>query len=260
MGVSTKQSLRHVESVLSALQILDRFATEPRYNVKQLIEKTGLTRNRIMRLCGTLVKQNYLVQDLASKTFSLGFQIIILSKAFEKNCNLATVARLFLKKLARDTGESASFYIQKGTNRLVLAREEGTHDIRYSVAEGARLPLHAGAGGKVILAFSSEKVKRSIIKSGKLPRFTSHTITDPRELEAELAKVRSSGYAFSQAERSPDAASIAAPVFDHENRLVGALGIAGPVSRFKDSKIIDYKRQVLEAASKLSRRLGWNTG
>jgi DNA-binding IclR family transcriptional regulator len=210
-----------------------------------------------MRLCGTLEKQKYLIQDLETKRFSLGFQIMVLNKAFEKSFHLVTIARSILKKLAQNTGESASLYVREGINRLVLAREEGAQEIRYSVAEGQRLPLHAGAGGKVILAFSPEEVKRRIIGRKKLTHFTPHTIIDIRALEAELVKVRSNGYAFSQSERSFDAASIASPVFDHENRLVGAISIGGPVSRFTAIKQPDYLKQVLEAANELSMQLGW---
>ena len=227
-----KETLRHVDAVLSALSILDCFLMESTLSVKQLIDMTGLTRNRVMRLCGTLEKGGYLIQDVEARHFGLGFQTLVLGKAFEKSNNLVTVARPILKELAQNTGESASLYVLEGTNRLVLAREEGTQVIRYSVAEGQRLPIHAGASGKTILAFSPEEVTRRLINNKPLPRFTPHTVTDRAMLKAELVKIRSNGYAFSQSERSIDAAAIAAPVFDHENRLVGAISLGGPVTRF----------------------------
>ena len=255
-----KETLRHVEAVLSALSILDCFVSEPVRSVKQLIEMTGLTRNRIMRLCGTLEKGGYLIQDFEARNFSLGFQIMVLGKAFDKSNNLITIARPILKELAQNTGESASLYVLEGTHRLVLAREEGTQVIRYLVAEGQRLPMHAGASGKVLLAFSREEVMGKLINDKKLTRFTPHTLTDPALLKAELAKIRSAGYAFSQSERATDAASVAAPVFDHENCLVGAISIGGPVTRFTSIHRPGYLEQVLKAAEKFSTRLGWKKG
>jgi len=252
-----KESLRHVEAVLSAVSILDCFEKEPILSVKQLIELTGLTRNRVMRLCGTLEKGGYLIQDLEARNFRLGFQIMVLGKAFEKSYNLINIARPILKELVQHTGESASLYVLEGTHRLVLAREEGTQAIRYSVAEGQRLPIHAGASGKTILAFSPEEVMRRLINKKKLTRFTPRTVTDPVLLEAELVKIRSNSYAFSQSERAMDAASLAAPVFNHENRLIGAISIGGPVTRFTVNNRPGYLEQVLKAAMRLSMRLGW---
>jgi len=252
-----KETLRHVEAVLSALSLLDCFVSKPVLSVKQLIEMTGLTRNRVMRLCGTLEKGGYLIQDLEARNFSLGFQIMVLGKAFDKNNNLISMARPILKELAQKTGESASLYVLEGNHRLVLAREEGTQVIRYLVAEGQRLPIHAGASGKILLAFSPEDVTSRLINGRKLTRFTPHTLTDPKLLKAELAQVRAAGYAFSHSERATDAASFSAPVFNHENGLVGAISIGGPVTRFTPVNRSSYLAQVLKAAEKLSTRLGW---
>lgn len=252
-----KETLRHVDAVLSALGILDCFVREPTLSVKQLIEMTGLTRNRVMRLCGTLEKGGYLIQDCEARSFSLGFQILVLGKAFDKRNNLATIVRPILKELAQNTGESASLYVLEGTNRLVLAREEGTQVIRYSVDEGQRLPIHAGASGKTILAFSPEEVTRRLINNKPLTRLTPYTVTDRTVLKAELVKIRSDGYAFSQSERAIDAAAIAAPVFDHENRLVGAISLGGPVTRFTANNRPGFLEQVLKASVKFSMRLGW---
>lgn len=254
----TKQTSRHVKAVLSALAILDCFETEPTLSVKQIVDITGFTRNRVMRLSGTLEKRGYLTQHPDSKKFSLGLQTMVLGKAFERNNNYVSIVRPILRQLAKNTGESATLFVQNGSDRLVLVREEGTQDIRYLVAEGQRLALHAGAGGKVLLAFGPESIKRKILSNKRLPAVTPHTITDPKELEAELAKVRSTGHAFSEAEATLDAASIAAPVFNYENKLVGALSIAGPITRFTKIKQIDYLKQVLETSNTLSMRLGWN--
>jgi DNA-binding IclR family transcriptional regulator len=57
-----------------------------------------------------------------------------------------------------------------------------------------------------------------------------------------------------------DAASIACPVFNHENRLVGAISIGGPVTRFTPDHRPGFVQQVLKAAEKLSTRLGCKKG
>ena len=131
MKQAPKETLRHVEAVLSALSLLDCFVTKPVLNVKELIEMTGLTRNRVMRLCGTLKKKGYLVQDLEAKNFGLGYQVMVLGKAFEKSNDLTTAARPILKELVQSTGESASLYVLEGSVVSCGLRKYGRSRVRH---------------------------------------------------------------------------------------------------------------------------------
>ena len=56
----TKQSERHVEAVLAALHVMDCFLKFPALGIKQIMDETGYTRNRVMRITGTLVHKGYL--------------------------------------------------------------------------------------------------------------------------------------------------------------------------------------------------------
>ncbi len=253
----TKQSERHVEAVLAALDVLDCFLTEDSLSIKDLMDRTGFSRNRVMRLSGTLLYKGYLLQDSKSGAYLPGPKLMALGKAFERKQNVVALVRPILLSLALGTGESASLYVREGLERVVLARGEGTQAIRYTVTEGQRMELHAGAGGKVLLAYAPREVLDAVIKDSGLAKRTSRTISDPDILKRELKKVRKQGYAASQGERISDSCAIAAPVFDIEENLVGVLGIAGPESRFTAGMFEDYLKQLLDAAQKLSRQLGW---
>ena len=140
---------------------------------------------------------------------------------------------------------------------IVLAREEGTQVIRYTVSEGQRMDLHAGAGGKVLLAFASEEILESFLSKSNMDKRTLQTITNKRKLKAELKQIRKQGFATSQGERVSDAYAIAAPVFDGDGGLVGALGIAGPISRFTVEIRKSLQNMIVDHADKVSSRLGW---
>jgi len=252
----TKQSERHVEAVLAALHVMDCFLTIPALGIKQIMDETGFTRNRVMRLTGTLIHKGYLVLDEARGAFTPGSKILTLSKVFEHNQRIVILVRPVLREIALHTGESVSFYIREGFDRVVLAREEGTQAIRYTVAEGQRMDLHAGAGGKVLLAFASEEILESFLSKSAMDKHTTQTITNKRKLTAELKKIRKQGFATSEGERVSDAYAIAAPVFDVDGGLVGALGIAGPVSRFIAGIRKSFQKMIVDHADKLSSRLG----
>ena len=257
MKAPTKQSERHIEAVLAALKVLDCFLMAPVLTIKQIIDMTGYTRNRVMRLTGTLLHKDYLVKVKDTGAYTPGPKVLALGKVFERSNNLIQMARPILREMALMTGESTSLYVRDGLERVVLAREEGTQFIRYTVSEGERMDLHAGAGGKILLAYAPKEVLRALEEYEQLAMRTSKTITEFSKLKKELAKIRRQGFAISMGERVQDACAIAVPVFEADNQLVCALAIIGPVSRFTTANRKAYTGQLLTAANKLSKALGF---
>ncbi len=257
MKKPTRQTDRHVEAVLAALDVLECFLAKPGLTTMEIMQATGFTRNRVMRLTGTLTHRGYLMADPPAGVFSTGPRVFALSKVFERNKGILLLVRPALREIALKTGESASLYVRDGLERVVLAREEGTHAIRQAISEGQRMDLHAGAAGKVILAYSPKDIFEAVVTRTGLPRLTPQTITDPGRLAVELEKVRKQGYAVSVAERAADACAIAAPVLDHGSELVGALAVAGPVSRFTRDVRRSYADLLTAVARRISRQLGW---
>ena len=253
----TKQAQRHVEAVLAALEVMDCFLTYPAMSIKQIMDATGFTRNRVMRLTGTLLHKGHLVLDESEGTFVPGPKIMALGKVFEQNRGIVILARPILRKIALTTGESVSLYVREGFERVVLAREESTQPIRYTVAEGQRMDLHAGAGGKVLLAFAPQEVLEAFIARDKVEKRTSRTITNKKKLVEELDRIREQGCAESTGERVSDASAIAAPVFDSNGDLVCVLGIAGPVSRFTTDIRKSHRKLFIDQADNLSKQLGY---
>ena len=90
-----------------------------------------------------------------------------------------------------------------------------------------RLPLHLGAPGRVILAFSGE--------AGVV-----------------YEEIRRKGFHISMGEREPQVSSVAAPVFGLNWRLLGSICISGPTSRLTEEVLTNHARWVMDAANRLS--------
>ncbi len=256
MRGKVKESTRHVEAVLKALDVLDCFQVQPLLPLKKISELTGMNKSRIIRLCGTLASKGYLVYDSEAQIYQLGSRILSLSKVYERSNNLGSLARPVLRYLANHTRESASLFVVDGLERVCLAREEGTFSIRYNIIEGQRMVLYAGAGGKVLLAFGPEELHRKILGKSHLKKLTPSTIQDPRHLEKELEAVRRQGYASSYGERDADVAALAAPIYSHDGNVCAALSIAGPIHRFSPEHNIEQVKILLASAARLSQMLG----
>lgn len=253
----TKESERHVDAVLRALDILDCFELRNEIPLKEIIDRTGLNRSRVMRLAGTLEHRGYLVKSADANAYLLGSRLLTLGKVYERKADLIALSRPLLKELARSSGESALLYVREGLKRMVLAREESEATIRFSLEEGQRMDLPHGAGGKVIAAWSPPDVPELLLQPESLIKLTDISITDAAKLKTELERVMAEGLSVSRGERVDEAGSICAPVFDGSDNFIGALGIAGPVSRFTEQSIPHLVILVREASRRLSGLLGW---
>lgn len=257
MKQPTRQADRHIEAVLAALDVLECFLSRPRLTTIELMQATGFTRNRVMRLTGTLMHRGHLMGDAGTGAFTIGPKVFALGKVFEDHRVILTLVRPVLREIALKTGESASLYVREGYERVVLAREAGTHIIRHSITEGQRMDLHAGAAGKVILAYSPTEEVESVLEKTGLPKRTETTITDLKKLLKELKGIRERGYAHSTGERVADASAMAVPVLGHGGELIGALAIAGPTHRFTAAARKPHLKLLLDRSEQLSRQLGW---
>jgi DNA-binding IclR family transcriptional regulator len=251
-----KEMERHVEVVLKTLDILDCFQFQPSLTLKEIINCTGMTRSRAMRLTGTMVYRGYLLYESERKHFLLGTRVMTLSKAFETYNPLASIARPILSDLVQMTGELASLFVIDGLERVALARNKSPHEISYTVSEGQRMELYTGAAGKVLLSFATPDILEKVVSKKFLKKLTSMTICDPKQLKKELEIIRHRGYAVSHGERVPDVWSVAAPVFDHNKTVCSAIGITGPIYRIPKHVQANHIEMVIKKANELSIILG----
>ena len=125
-------------------------------------------------------------------------------------------------------GEHAYYAIKKVSPRAAM---------RIMSREGMTVSLvHAGLG-KCLLAFQETSLRERIINSLDYTPATETSIKTPDELRQELAKIRLQKWAFDDSEGEAEIRCVAAPVFDKENNLLGAISIVGTLNRFANDKI-----------------------
>jgi DNA-binding IclR family transcriptional regulator len=119
------------------------------------------------------------------------------------------------------------------------------------------MPLHAGAPGKIFLAFDPDA--RAAIERSDLEAFTGSTPTDLAILDAQVTSARTQGYYAAFGERNPGVGSISAPVFTHMGELAGAIGLGFPTQRVTPDDIERLGPLVARASIEASRRLGYDS-
>lgn len=216
------------ESVLGrAVRILAAFGPdEPALSVTQLAARTGLHVATVSRLVSQLTAEGLLSRD-GEQRVRIGVRLWELASRAAPTRGLRESALPFLEDLHAVVGHHAQLAILDGVEVLFVERLSAPDAVvNYSRVAG-RLPLHASSSGLVLLAGAPPELRERVL-AGPLPRYTDQTITDPAVLRRVLAEVRRAGFAFNPGHVHPEAAGVAAPIFDSGGRVVAAVSAIVP--------------------------------
>lgn len=251
-----------VKTFDKALRILLLFdEDEPEWGLTAISRAIEMPKSTAHRFLTSLVQHGFLVQDVETHRFRLGPTMLELGRRAYRGIKLRQVAAPVLERLARESGETVLLEVlSPARDRVVcIERAHTGSGLRLILEVGSSAPLHAGSSSKVLLAFLTDDEIDEVIARG-LPALTPHTITDPAELRAELARVRRDGFAVSFEETDEGAVGASAPVHDYLGRVVAGLTIAGPVTRLGGAAISRYVELVQEGAMEISAELGHPRG
>lgn len=241
-------------SVERAIVVLEAFlGAERELGLTELAHRTGVDKATAHRVLRTLVGHGYVVQDPDSSKYRLGFRCWDLGLAAVSDRNLQTVAPRILTRLASDTGESAHVAVYSDRGVAYTNSVESPQPMRATTRVGDYAPAHCVATGKVMLAEQPDAHVGAYL-SKVLRRITPNTVTDPARLGAELIKIRAQGFAVSREEWRAGICGLAAPIRDHTGRVIAAIGVSCPMSRFDAGKMAP---KVLAAARDASVELGY---
>ena len=221
-----------------AVGVLHAVAESP-CGLADLCARTGLPRATAHRLAAGLEVPRLLARDGAGR-WRLGPALSELSAGVADPLLAAGAA--VLPGLREATGESVQLYRREGTTRVCVIALEPPAGLRDTVPVGARLPMTAGSGARVLLAYSDPATQRAVLPSAVFS-------------ERTLADVRRRGWAQSAAEREPGVASVSAPVRDHNGEVVAAVSVSGPIDRMGRRPGARWAADLLAAADDLRHRL-----
>nr|WP_244962690.1 IclR family transcriptional regulator [Cryobacterium roopkundense] len=210
------------------MSILAAFEDSPAARtLSQISAASGLPQSTAHRLLGELESWGAVQRD-AQGRYQIGLRLWELGQHAGRK--LRDVARPYLQDLFGLTQETVHFAIRDGSEVLYIDRVYGSRRVPQASRVGGRLPLHATAVGRAILAFEEDWVQGAILDGPLDPR-TPQTMTDPAKLHRELEKIRSRGFALASEEVRLGSCSLAVPVFQSDGIIFGGVGIVLPTSR-----------------------------
>lgn len=248
---------KYLQSVDNALKVMELFSENiGELGVSEIGRTLGLGASTVHRLLTTLENRNFVEQNQITGKYKLGIKIANIGARILGNLNIIKECRPYLEQVSRTTGETAQLVLYgQGEDVIFIDKVYGKSPTTMSAVVGARMPAHATATGKLILAFLSEKAIENYFSSAKLKQYTLTTITDPQELRNYLQKVREQGYSEDQQERDEGLVCFAAPVRDFTGKVIAAMSISGAASRM-NSRREELVGEIKETAEKASEACG----
>lgn len=241
-------------SVHKALTLLEAFIPgNEEISALELSKTVGIHKSTTTRLLATLRDRGYLQQNPANKKFTLGFKIKELSESFENSFHslLVEKSKPVIDQLRDGLGESIVLAIPVEDGVQIIYISEGTGPIRLHASIGTVNPYNTGAGGKLLLAFSTVDFQERIINS-KLKQRTPNSLTDPQKLKTELARIVRQEYAVDREENHLGIRGIAVPIFDQKRKVIATLVVAGSAYNVSEEKIEFLAEKLKSAVTKIS--------
>ncbi|WP_044182518.1 IclR family transcriptional regulator [Phytobacter massiliensis] len=247
-----------IQSVERALQILDLFndqATE--LKITEISQQMGLSKSTLHSLLKTLQLHGYIDQNPDNGKYCLGMKLVERGHFVVGTMDIRQKAKSWLTTLSQETGQTTHLGILDGNEGVYIEKIEGKQAaIAYSRI-GRRLPVHATAIGKVLMAWLGDEELNAILDGYSFTRFTPATLTDRAALLAALAQTRHNRYALDNEENEPGVRCIAVPVWNHESRVIAALSLSTLTSRVNDEQLAACRQKLIAAGLGLSKTLGY---
>jgi len=247
----------HVQSLTRGLSILEALAkAEGGLTLTDLAHRVQLPPSTTHRLLGTMERMGYVHQDGDLGLWRVGLQAFTVGSTFLANRDFVAQSHSYMRRLMEQAGETANLAILDGTEAVFVAQVQCHEMMRTLVRLGSRVPLHASGVGKAIFAALPDEQIDALIKVVGLPRITDNTIVAPETMWAALRVIRQRGYSFDDEEHARATRCVGAAIYDEHADALGAMSIAGPVSRLTDERIRQLGTVVAHTAEELTKRLG----
>ncbi len=218
-----------VQSIERAFTLLRVLAGGPA-GVTEIADRASLPKSTVSRLLSTLEELDVVEQVSVGGVYRIAGGMMELAAAAAPSPSLISLARPHLAELNRLTGEAAGLSIPDGLDMFYLDQLTPMSELQVRDWTGTRIPMHAVPSGQVVLALDEELLAKVLARP--LQRFTAHTITTAAALRARVAEARARGFTWACEEYADGLSSVAAAVSSRDGRVVAALHVYGPASRF----------------------------
>jgi DNA-binding IclR family transcriptional regulator len=240
--------------VLDALRVI--CASREPVRAGAIARELGVSMPTAFRAAETLVASGFVRHARDGQGYLPSLQVLELGAEIVDHIGIKQIAREVLEEVKRQFGEPIALAVREDDSVVFIDRIEGTRGLRFYCDIGRRLPLHAGAAARSLLAFLPESEFEAYVRSAELEAFTALTRTDEAALRMDREQIRRVGYAVSIDEVDVGVSAVGVPIVDARDRVVAVMSVANMTARWGSAEIEARGRALREAAVRI-RRQAW---
>ncbi|MBI4962028.1 MAG: IclR family transcriptional regulator [Desulfomonile tiedjei] len=251
--------------VSKAMRVLKMIATAPKNpGISEIALALSLAKSTTHGILAALEESGWVLRDPVTRKYTCGYTAKHIGSVATVRVPLVDQARPHLEKLAEELDEDVFLGILTGNSILILDQVESSKELKVTARPGTRIPMYAGAVGKMFLAYQDRETVGHLLRTNPLPRFTARSVTDPVQYVRELDQVQEAGVAVDREEYIPNMLAVAVPIFygkKNRKRMVAGFWIVGLDWHLNPEKMKKATRLAVrtgEAVSQaISKQLNW---
>ena len=242
-----------VNSVAKATAILGTFTPLVRVlSLRQIVRRTGIPRSTAHGLCVTLCDAG-LLEEVPHRGYQLGSALVALGGQVMDRTGLVEAARGLLERALRRDGTEAHLAQLVGGWVVYLDRRTSRHGAPMNNRVGMRAPAHCTGCGKAALSRLDDADVASRVRETCAADHVP--LPDIARLHEALARARRRGYVLN-VDFQPGRVSVAAPVVDAHQVVLGGVSVAGPATLFDANTVEQAAADIVAVAAAVGERIG----
>lgn len=247
--------IQAVDRALRILELFNEYETE--LKITDISSRMGMHKSTVHSLLKTLQVHGYIQQNEENGKYKLGLKLFERGNFVVHCLDIRSIAKKHLLDLTIITGQTIHLVILEGKEGVYIDKVEGTSGVVMFSRVGRRVPIHSSAVGKVLVAMKSREEQDQILQGYVFTPHTQNTILNEADFREELENVRILGYAVDNQENEPGVRCVAAPIYDHTDRVIAAISISTPISGMQDTRLEHIIDLLQQTACIISQELGF---
>ncbi|HHU75630.1 MAG TPA: IclR family transcriptional regulator [Firmicutes bacterium] len=192
------------------------------------------------------------IRENTHKKFRLGPLLIKLGNMALDGEDLRIMSRPYMEELYKEFGETIFLGTFDGRRATIIDKVEKPYALKISAPIGAKIPLLAGATGKIFLSSLEEEDIQRLLAKKSFTKFNQDSFANAEDFLKEIKKVKKQGFATDYEEYLQGVNAVSVPIKDSYGRIAAAIWMVGFSSAFDAAKIERAKEAMIAAAKKIS--------
>jgi DNA-binding IclR family transcriptional regulator len=239
--------------IVRAIMIIESVSSSREHQgVHQLSKLTGIHPTTVFRICRTLCKYGWLIQDADSK-YGIGMSVYSVGCQFNPVNDLKEVAVYSMQQLSDTTRQPVNLMVRQDNMCLLIQQTHSKNVFHNMSIIGSKMPLYISACGKILLSGISDTLLELILDSFDYHQYTPNTIGNRDEVRRQVKQTRATGLARDDQESVWGTCCIAMPVHDELGGIIAALSVSTVVDFQKNQD--EYVAGLKASAQKISNDL-----